>query len=38
MKKMYEAAIANYNKALELYPDAQEPSKRINILTKRKQK
>ena len=37
-EKMYEAAIANYNKALELYPDAQEPSKRINILTKRKQK
>ena len=37
-EKMYEAAIANYNKALELYPDAQEPSKRINLLTKRKQK
>lgn len=34
---MYEAAIANYNKALELYPDAQEPFKRINLLTKRKQ-
>lgn len=37
-EKMYEAAIANYNKALELYPEAQEPSKRINLLTKRKQK
>lgn len=31
-EKMYEAAIANYNKALELYPQAQEPAKRLKHL------
>lgn len=31
-EKMFEAAIANYKKALELYPDALEPIKRIKAI------
>lgn len=31
-EKMYEAAIANYKKALELYPEAQDPKRRIEKL------
>lgn len=32
---MYEAAIANYEKSLELYPDAMEPMERISKLKKK---
>lgn len=31
-ENMYEAAIANYQKALELYPDANEPKRRIKLI------
>lgn len=34
-EKMYEAAIANYEKALRLYPDAQDPARRIAKLKKK---
>ena len=34
-EKMYEAAIANYKKALDLYPEAREPQKRIEKLQKK---
>ncbi len=35
---MYEAAVANYKKALELYPDAQDPQRRIKRIEKRNKK
>lgn len=38
MEKMYEAAIANYKKALELYPNASEPLKRIEQINKKQNK
>ena len=34
-EKMYEAAIANYKKALDLYPEARDPQKRIEKLQKK---
>jgi hypothetical protein len=34
-EKMYEAAIANYKKALELYPEAQDPKRRIEKIQKK---
>lgn len=36
-ESMYDAAISNYKKALELYPEAREPLRRIKKLEKRKQ-
>ena len=33
-EKMYEAAIANYKKALDLYPDAKDPQSRIEKIKK----
>ena len=36
-EKMFSAAIANYKKALELYPDAIEPQRRIKKLEKNHQ-
>ena len=36
-EKMFSAAIANYKKALELYPDAIEPKRRIKKLEKNHQ-
>ncbi len=37
-EKMYEAAIANYKKALDLYPDAQDPKRRIEKIQKKLKK
>ena len=34
-EKMYEAAIANYKKALDLYPEAQDPKRRIEKIRKK---
>ena len=34
-EKMYDAAISNYKKALELYPEAMEPRRRIKKLEKK---
>ena len=34
-EKMYEAAIANYKKALDLYPEARDLQKRIEKLQKK---
>ena len=37
-EKMYEAAIANYKKALDLYPEAQDPKRRIEKIQKKLKK
>lgn len=37
-ENMYEAAIANYQKALELYPDANEPKRRIKLIKEKLKK
>ena len=37
-EKMYEAAIANYRKALDLYPEARDPQKRIEKIQKKLRK